>query len=314
MQETETDMNHASGVLQLLAIDVETANRQDGRICQVGIARLAESGVAIVLDELVNPKGHFSKEFTSDYHGISQEMVKHCVEFDGLYPKLKEILENRFVFSWHDFDSKQLSAACQRYDLSPVPIVWLDACRASRRLWPHLGEYKLNVVAKHFGVPLQHHNAASDACACMEIMRRAIEEYSFAEVVNAAFYRLHDVEGHWPASGGAGNSLRTGGGSPQWRDRLSEDIERPGDEKGRYFGKLVVLSGEFSISREELADRAHAAGFGVKNGRSNVCKKTQYLVRGENAGLTKLNRAQELRASGLPIEILTEAEFIALFK
>jgi DNA polymerase-3 subunit epsilon len=305
-------MTHASSVLQLLAIDVETANRQDGRICQVGIASLAESGVAIVLDELINPKGHFAKEFTRDCHGITQEMVKHCVEFDGLYPKLKEILADRFVFSWHDFDSKQLSAACQRYALSPVPIVWLDACRAARRLWPHLGEYKLNVVAKHFGVALQHHNAASDASACMEIMRRAIEEYSFAEVVNAAFYRLHDAEGYWPGLGGLVDSHRTGGGRPKWRDRLSEDIERCGDENGRHFGKVVVLSGEFAMSREELADRAHAAGFGVKNGRSNVCKKTRYLVRGENAGMTKLNRAEELRASGQQIEILTEAEFMAL--
>lgn len=296
----------------LFAIDVETANRQDGRICQVGIAQLEGTRVSVVLDELVNPKGNFLREFTDQFHGITKEMVKGCDEFDSLHPRLNSLLGNRFVFSWHDFDSKQLNAACVRYELPPLPVIWLDACRAARQLWPYLGEYKLNVVARHFGVKFRHHNAAEDAAACMEIMRRATEEFPFADVFNAAFYRVADDAS---APHGMVSQVRRDWISrpqPQWIGRQSEDIERSGDPNGRHYGKLVVLSGDFSVAREELADLAHAAGFAVKNNRANVCRKTHYLVRGENAGMTKLRRAQELIADGHEMTILTEEAFLQL--
>lgn len=307
-------MLYHTQALQLLAIDVETANRQDGRICQVGIAQLQGSSVSVVLDELVDPKGNFLKEFTEQYHGITKEMVRGRGEFDSLHPRLHELLANRFVFSWHDFDSKQLHAACHRYELPPLSVIWLDACRAARHLWPHLREYKLNVVARHFGVTFRHHNAAADAFACMEIMRRALEEFPFAEVFNAAFYRPHDST---PPSQSTGSSFLTEVGArskPQWIERQAEDIERPGDPNGRHYGNLVVFSGDFSVPREDLADLAHAAGFAVKNSRANVCRRTHYLLRGENAGMTKLNRAQELIAAGQNIVVVTEEQFRRLLK
>lgn len=298
-----------SRALNLFAIDVETANRQDGRICQVGIVQLEDSRVSVVLDELVNPKGNFLREFIDEYHGITKEMVKDCGEFDTLYPRLSSLLANQFVFSWHDFDSKQLHAACRRYHLPALPVVWLDACRAARHLWPHLGEYKLNVVAHHFGVKFRHHNAADDAAACMEIMKKAFAEHSFADVFNAAFYRLHDEAFSARAKEPTDDWVGGTRSRPSWASRQSEDIARDGNPSGRYYGTLVVFSGDFSVAREDLADLAHGAGFGVKSSNGSVCRKTRYLVRGDNAGMTKLARAQELIASGLELTILTEQEF-----
>jgi DNA ligase (NAD+) len=66
-------------------------------------------------------------------------------------------------------------------------------------------------------------------------------------------------------------------------------------------GKTIVISGNFSISREEIKSLITAHG-GKNTG--SVSKNTTYLLAGEKAGPEKLRKAEKLE-----IEIIDETTF-----
>ncbi len=69
-------------------------------------------------------------------------------------------------------------------------------------------------------------------------------------------------------------------------------------------GMTIVISGNFSISRDEM--KALIAAHGGKNSGS-ISKKTRYLLAGEKAGPEKLKKAE-----ALGIEIITEKDIFSL--
>ena len=77
-------------------------------------------------------------------------------------------------------------------------------------------------------------------------------------------------------------------------EKLSNELE----------GKIIVISGNFSISRDEM--KAIIAAHGGKNSGS-VSGKTSYLLAGEKAGPEKLKKAESLG-----VTIIDEAEFMTM--
>jgi DNA ligase (NAD+) len=75
-------------------------------------------------------------------------------------------------------------------------------------------------------------------------------------------------------------------------EQLSENLK----------GKTVVISGNFSISRDEM--KALIAAHGGKNSGS-VSGKTAFLLAGEKAGPEKLKKAESLG-----VRIISEKEFM----
>ncbi len=91
---------------------------------------------------------------------------------------------------------------------------------------------------------------------------------------------------------------------PQMRELLHDlraqgvvmEVDGPPPEDGPLHGLTFVLTGTLpQLTREEAGDRIIAAGGRVT---SSVSKKTDYLVAGENAGASKLTKAESL---GTPV-------------
>lgn len=80
--------------------------------------------------------------------------------------------------------------------------------------------------------------------------------------------------------------------------------EGPVQESDLLTGKTMVISGNFSISRDEM--KALIASHGGKNSGS-ISGKTAYLVAGEKAGPEKLKKAESLG-----IKVIGEKEFMEL--
>lgn len=80
-----------------------------------------------------------------------------------------------------------------------------------------------------------------------------------------------------------------------------KDIEKVSDKLN---GKSIIISGNFSISREEIKKMIEENG--GKN-VSSISLKTDYLLAGENMGPAKLQKAR-----GLGVQIITEEEFYRL--
>ena len=85
---------------------------------------------------------------------------------------------------------------------------------------------------------------------------------------------------------------------------LQFSVQRKASLSEALSGKTVVISGNFSISREAM--KALVEAHGGKNGGS-VSGKTDYLLCGTKPGPEKLKKARELG-----VEIIDEAQFRAL--
>jgi DNA polymerase-3 subunit epsilon len=172
---------------------------------------------------------------------------------------------------------------------------WLDTALVARRAWPQFANsgYGLANLARQFDISFQHHDALHDARAAGTILLRAMDETGLDLLQWADRCRL---------------SIS---GNPKGRER------RDGDGDGPMLGEIVVFTGALSMPRREAADMAHIAGGRVDPG---VTKETTILVVGDQdlerlAGFTKSSKHQKVEkliASGKPIRILVESDFMAL--
>jgi len=151
------------------AIDFETANYSPDSACAVGLVDV--QGIRIVRREhyLIRPP---DRQFVFTYiHGITWEDVRHAPAFDELWPALQALLADVDFLAAHNasFDRRVLESCCRTYGLRQPSQAFLCTVKLARALW---GVYptKLPDVCRHLNIPLQHHQADSDAEACARIV------------------------------------------------------------------------------------------------------------------------------------------------
>ncbi|WP_052639751.1 3'-5' exonuclease [Zavarzinella formosa] len=151
------------------AIDFETADHGADSACSVGI---------IVVDGLkVTRKAHFlirppRKNMRFTYvHGITWKDVEKEPVFAEVWPKAAELLEGVEFLAAHNasFDRGVLEACCRVSGLPLPPVPFQCTVRIARKAW-QLRSNRLPDVARHLGIPLNHHHAESDALACAGIV------------------------------------------------------------------------------------------------------------------------------------------------
>lgn len=158
---------------RILALDFETASHSPDSACALGLA-LVEDGRIIAEDAfLIRPP---EPEFVFTYiHGLSWEDVADAPPFDEAWPRLEPWLENVDWLAAHNapFDRGVLNACCRTYRLAPIDQPFICTVQVARQVW---GIYptKLPLVCRALDIPLNHHDAASDASACAQILVRAM--------------------------------------------------------------------------------------------------------------------------------------------
>lgn len=157
-----------------VVIDVETACSRVSSICQIGIVGFRDGRVAFEYETLVDPRDHFSS-FNTRIHGIAADHVVGKPCFADVHGIVHGHLGGRITVAHSFFDKGALAAACRIHDRPEVATTWLDSVRVAKHAWPDLPSHKLNIVSRHLGIPLKHHDALSDARAAGMIVVRAIE-------------------------------------------------------------------------------------------------------------------------------------------
>jgi DNA polymerase-3 subunit epsilon len=157
------------------AIDFETATRLPQSACAIGMVRVERGTIVRRESRLIRPR---SPEFEFTWpHSISWHHVAREPRFARLWPLIRELCQGVDFVAAHNapFDRGVLHACCEEAGLpTPLPRGVGFECTVglARRVW---GIYptRLDVVAARLGVPLRHHDAASDAEACAQIVLRA---------------------------------------------------------------------------------------------------------------------------------------------
>ena len=153
-----------------VAVDVETASRRCGDICQVGVASFQGGELTRVLSFLIRPPVPITLE-NSRVHGLTDDHVRSAPLWEEAYGQIARELHGRCIVSHTFFDRREIFAACCRSKCTMFSYrSWLDTCGISRRAWPDLPSYKLSALAHRLGLSYSPHDAAEDARIAGEVL------------------------------------------------------------------------------------------------------------------------------------------------
>lgn len=294
--------------MDFISIDFETANAKKSSICAVGLVVVKNNQIALAKQQLIKP--HPTHQFDPiciAIHGITEEDVRNQPEFPPIYQSLlKEYVEKYYIFA-HSAASADIPMLKQTLELygEPVPELHCGCTKnLARYFFPHLLNYRLDTIARQLNISLIHHNALSDAMACAAIILR------LAHNVGDQIYEISKI----------GTSSKDHSSQQKLQDRKTahEVTEIVLDTNNPCYKKEFVLTG---LLRSMLRETAHKE-IEIRGGywKETVGKSTDYLVVGESDFIdfhsdkktTKMKKAEEYKAKGQHIELLSEEEFLEM--
>ena len=158
-----------------VAIDFETANNSRASACAVGLVTVSDGRVVEENMFLIKPP---SSSFIFTYiHGLAWDDVKNEPAFDELWPEINEVIKDADFLAAHNapFDKGVLNTCCQEYNIQTPATPFVCTVKLARSHWG-FNPAKLNNVCDSLDIPLNHHEALSDARACANIIIRAQSE------------------------------------------------------------------------------------------------------------------------------------------
>ena len=148
-----------------LVLDFETANPSSDSACSVGIVVLENHRIIHESVELIRtPSRSF---FFTHIHGLTWKDVENSETFDAVYLKsIEPWLERSSILVAHNvgFDSKVLRMSAARYGIE-VPRIKTECTVRIARYKLGIRPANLANVCQTLGIPLNHHEALSDARA-----------------------------------------------------------------------------------------------------------------------------------------------------
>ena len=154
------------------ALDFETADFGRDSACAPGIV-VVENGKIVKKEySLIRPP---RRDFVFSYlHGITWKDVASKPVFGDFWPTVQDLFDNVDFIAAHNasFDRSVLHACCNMHGHRPPLDKYVCTMKLARRLWD-IRPTKLSDVCRHFDIRLKHHDAASDALACANIVLKA---------------------------------------------------------------------------------------------------------------------------------------------
>lgn len=157
-----------------VAIDFETADYGQDSACAVALVRVESLKIVRKEVRLLRPPRRRFK--FSHIHGISWKDVAKKPTFGEAWPEVNNLLNGAKFLAAHNapFDRSVLQCCCRSAGLHPPTIPFQDTVQLARSAW-RVFPTKLPDVCKKLGIPLNHHDPASDAEACARIVIEAMK-------------------------------------------------------------------------------------------------------------------------------------------
>lgn len=172
-----------------VAFDVETPNTRNDRMSAIGIAVIKKNQIADTFYTLINPETYFNA-FHMELTHIGPQTVKPAPTFKQAWPTLETYLDQGILLAHNaTFDIHVLLSCLKTYHIPWKSYIdYADTVRIGKACYPELENHRLNTMCDALGIPLNHHNALSDAKACASLFT------NFYEQINTDYYiRTFDV-------------------------------------------------------------------------------------------------------------------------
>ena len=145
------------------AIDLETSHNKRWSICQIGLVKVEYGKISEEVNLLIQPPNNEYKNINISIHGITPEITKNEPTFDKVWHKIKPYIEGQPVVT-HNGHSFDFSALKQTLDYYNIPIPHYEK-HCTYRIFND----KLDSLCHKYNIPLNHHDAMSDARACANL-------------------------------------------------------------------------------------------------------------------------------------------------
>lgn len=278
-------MNEA---INFVAIDFETATPTAA--CQIGIAVVRKGEIVEEVCRYIQPPDNKYRKKNIEIHHITPDMTKDAPTFAELWPEIRKYFHCQLIVCHNaSFDMSILTKELYRYNLE-----WFKPM-ATVCTYELTGD-KLDVACSDYGIEIDnHHNALSDAKACAKLFiayltseRKSTETISGEEEQNnIEEVRIDKSKSTYH------ESIR--------RDLLVPDLENANKESP-FYNKKVVITGVFSIGRNDLAELLKKEGADINTA---ISRKTDFVFVGDDPGPSKMEKLYDLLSEGCDIKIIT---------
>lgn len=173
---------------RIVSIDFETANSKRASVCSIGFVVEEQGNVIEEKEILVNPNTDFSK-INIRIHGILPMHVQDAPTWDIAWNEVENYITNSTLVIAHNLRSMELACIrqeCERYNMELPQFakkvghnkMAYDTLKIAKENLNELDNHRLNTLTEYFGIELNHHNALSDAKACLELFHHLKGDYA----------------------------------------------------------------------------------------------------------------------------------------
>lgn len=184
-----------------VVFDIETTglSYKNDKIIEIGAVKIKEGKVIDKYSTFVNPKKVIPDKIV-ELTGIYDYMVKDAPTIEEVLPKFIDFIEDSILVAHNaNFDVSFIKKNCKDLGIH-FHSATLDTIPLCKFVYPELKRYKLNVVAKHLGIPLlNHHRAVEDAKTTGDILLRAFKDLKDKDIVdlnmlNEEYFKNQDIK------------------------------------------------------------------------------------------------------------------------
>lgn len=158
-----------STIPSFTAIDFETAHGAYHSICQVGLVRVENGVVTHTVNQLVQPPDNYYHWGNTRVHGIDRRKTANAPKFDQVWHLMEPFITNQVVVAHNAlFDASCLKKTLAFYEMVIPPF----QTKCTYKIY----KTNLKALCTQHAIPLNHHDALSDAMACAALYLKHLKE------------------------------------------------------------------------------------------------------------------------------------------
>ena len=146
-------------------------------ICSVGIVTVEQGEIVEEYHALIQPPENEYNYYNIKVHGITPQMTLNEPSFYRIYPEIKKRLQGQTVVAHNEkFDRGVLMKTMRDYSMDYDELNLPNPWECTVKIYRKLGYEKAGLAhcCAVNNIPLQHHDALSDARACAILYRLAL--------------------------------------------------------------------------------------------------------------------------------------------
>ncbi len=171
---------------EYVVFDIETTglNPASCDITEIGAVRVKDGALLDRFQTFVKPSAPIPPKIVS-LTGITDDMVKDAPGPEEALRAFHEFCGEHAVLVAHnaDFDTKFVFGKSLPLGIAYQNKV-IDSLALCRLALPELKNHKLNTVAQHFHIPLEHHRAVNDAVCTAKVMQECFRIFEQQEIAD----------------------------------------------------------------------------------------------------------------------------------